>query len=109
MTVQIDEDTRAVTLLSKAGSGVAGEWFAVPPSRPRRAFQGVVSGPGSVSASVVIEASNDAANALPLGTIDLSGTSPQTDGFLSDAEWVFVRARVVSVSAGAVVTVTMGI
>ncbi|SEH89554.1 hypothetical protein [Paraburkholderia hospita] len=110
MSVQIDEDTQVVTLLDRAAAALAGDWFALPRSRPRRAIQAVVSGNGAVTASVVIEGSNDAANALPLGTIDLTGASPQTDGFLSDAEWAFVRARVVSVTGtGAVVSVTMGI
>lgn len=109
MPIQIDEDTQVVNLLDRASAAGAGEWFAVPRYRPRRAFQAVVSGDGAVSASVEIEASNDAANALSLGTIDLTGATPQTDGFLSDAEWVYVRARVKTFSAGAVVSVTMGL
>lgn len=68
-----------------------------------RTFQATVSGTGAVSATVVVEATNDPsmANFLALGTITLSGTGSASDGFPSNTNWVFVRMRVSAVSGSA--------
>jgi hypothetical protein len=74
-----------------------------------RTFQATVAGTGAVSATVIIEGSNDGANFLTLGTITLSGTTSASDGFVSDAAWGYVRARLTAISGtGAAVTVAMG-
>ena len=74
-----------------------------------RAFQAVVTGTGAVSATVLIEASNNRENYMTLGTITLSGTTAAADGFVSVAPWEYVRANVTAISGtGATVVVTMG-
>jgi hypothetical protein len=45
-----------------------------------KTFQAVVSGTGSVSATVLIQVSNDGTNWLTMGTITLSGTASAADG-----------------------------
>lgn len=71
-------------------------------------IQATVVGSGSVSATVVIEVSNDGVAWMPLGTITLSGTTMATDGFASAGTWESVRANLSAVSGtGAAVTVTL--
>lgn len=57
---------------------------------PQSAFQVVAT----TAATVVIEGSNDGVNAVAtaLGTITLAGAG--SDGFVTNAPWKFVRARV---------------
>lgn len=79
---------------------------------PYATFQANVVGTGAVSATVVIECSNDGtyAVATALGTITLSGTTSSTDGFTTNAPWKYVRARVTAISGtGATVQVYMGV
>lgn len=77
--------------------------------QPMRTFQASVSGTGAVSATVNIEVSNDNANFLFLDTIWLSGTGSDSDGFVSDAPWAYVRADLTAISGtGAEVDVIMG-
>jgi hypothetical protein len=69
-------------------------------------FQATVSGTGAVTATVLIQCSNDGTNWLTLGTITLTGTTSATDGFASAAPWAFVRANVTArTGTGAAVTV----
>lgn len=69
-------------------------------------FQGIVTGTGAVTATVLIQCSNDGTNWLTLGTLTLSGTTTATDGFASAAPWAFVRANVTArTGTGAAVTV----
>jgi hypothetical protein len=85
------------------GSGItsaptAGNWQFK--DAPKSAIQAVVTGSGTVTATIVIEVSNDGVNpvATPLGTITINGTAPQSDGFTTDAPWKFIRARVTAIS-----------
>jgi hypothetical protein len=74
-----------------------------------RTFQAVVDGTGAVTATVVIQVSNDGTNYLTLGTITLSGITTSTDGFASSAAWEHVRASLSAISGtSATVNVTMG-
>jgi hypothetical protein len=90
------------TLLNNATSVGAGAPYRA--SGPNRSFQAVVSGTGAVSATVVVEGSNDVdasanpQNWLLLGTITLSGTNSATDGFPSNTNWMFVRMRISAIS-----------
>lgn len=78
-------------------------------SKPDRTFQATVVGTGAVTATIIIEATNDDIAHLTLGTITLSGTTSASDGFASSAQWRYVRARITAISGtGAAVTVTMG-
>jgi hypothetical protein len=74
-----------------------------------KTFQAVVEGSGAVTAEVDIEASNDGEHWLVLGTISLSGTGSDTDGFASSAAWAYHRANLTAVTGtGASVSVMMG-
>ncbi len=76
-------------------------------------FQAHVAGTGAVSATVLIECTNDAsvtASWMTLATITLSGTTTATDGYATIANWPNVRAKCTAISGtGATVTVTMGL
>lgn len=74
-----------------------------------KTFQAVVTGSGAVSATVLIQVSNNPSvqGWITLGTITLSGTTTDTDGFASEATWAYYRANVTAISGtGAAVTVT---
>lgn len=63
-----------------------------------RTFQAIVDGTGAVSATVLVEVSNNNVDFLTLGTITLSGTDRSSDGFASSAPWRFVRGRVTAIT-----------
>jgi hypothetical protein len=72
-------------------------------------YQASVSGTGSVSATIIIEFSNDGIYWIAGATITLSGTTSAIDGFAADAGWVYERANLTAISGtGAVVTVIAG-
>lgn len=97
-----------IDMLKSATAPAVGDRISGQPKD--RTFQATVSGTGAVTASVVIEASNDANGWLSAGTITLSGTDLASDGFPSTTMWSHVRARLVSVTGvGAKVDVTMGV
>jgi hypothetical protein len=74
-----------------------------------RNFVAHISGTGAVSATVLVEVSNNNVHFFTLATIELSGTTSATDGFVSDESWQFIRGRVTAISGtGAAVTLTMG-
>lgn len=94
----------------------AGQWFDMTDLRPNDlegrppTFQATVHGTGSVSATVVFEATNDRLGAVLLETITLSGSGLASDGFALDAAWGSVRARVSAISGtGARVVATAGV
>ena len=96
------------------GAGVTGtstgNW--IYKDSPLSSFQGVVTGTGAVTATIVIDASNDGTYAVStvLGTITLSGTTSSSDGFTTDAPWKYVRARVTAISGtSATAQVYMGV
>ena len=75
-----------------------------------RSYQGVVTGTGSVSATIVVEVSNDQTNWLTLGTITLSGTTTATDGFSSAVPWAYTRGHLSALSGtGATAKLLAGI
>lgn len=79
-----------------------------PAQSGEKVFQASVSGTGAVSATVVIEGSNDPTvlGWVEIGTITLSGTTTDTDGFAHQAAWGYYRANVDAISGtGAAVTV----
>ena len=62
-------------------------------------FQATVTGTGAVSATVVVEVSNDESNWLALATITLSGTDSSSDGFAQDrVPWSVIRGRIAAIS-----------
>lgn len=66
---------------------------------------------GSGAVSVAVEVSNDNTNWIVMGTISLTlGTTNATDGFVSIANWTYVRGNVTSISGtGATVSLFMGL
>lgn len=75
---------------------------------PNASYQVVVSGTGTVTATVIFDVSNDGINAVTttLGTVTLSGTTTASDGFTTSAPWKYVRARVTAITGtGAIVNV----
>lgn len=75
----------------------------------RRTFQATVTGTGSVSATVKVQVSNDGTNYLDLGVITLGGTTSASDGFASDAPWLYTRGNVTAISGtNAAVSLSMG-
>lgn len=85
-------------LLQNATTTVTGDWKFK--DAPKVAIQGTVVGTGAVSATIVVEVSNDATYAVttPLGTITLSGTTSNSDGFTTDAPWKYLRGRITAIS-----------
>lgn len=76
-----------------------------------RTFQATLTGTGALTATVVIEVSNDGVGWLSdaTSTLSLSGTNLASGGFSSSASWGYVRANVTAISGtGAKVTVTVG-
>ncbi|HET8686205.1 MAG TPA: hypothetical protein VFM18_06020 [Methanosarcina sp.] len=95
-----------------SGVTTTGAQPAVFKDSPYSAFSATVTGTGAVTATVLIEVSNDGTNWLstPMGTISLSGTTSATDGFTSSAPWKYVRANITAISGtGATVVVKMGV
>ena len=84
---------------------------------PYAAFQGIVTGTGAVTATILIQASNEEAtylgtkaNWITIGTITLSGTTTATDGLTTIAPWRYMRTSVTAISGtGATVEVLMGV
>lgn len=75
-----------------------------------RTYQATVTAAAgvAVSATAIIEASNDLIGWVPLGTITLTGTALASDGLVSQTMWRHVRARCTAISANSVLKVTMG-
>ena len=77
-------------------------------------FQATVAGTGAVTATIIIEGTNEKAvassNYLAIGTITLSGTTSHSDGFVASAvPWNAVRARCTAISGtSATLNVYMG-
>lgn len=100
-----------MTLLNGSTTTTTGGW--VYKDSPNATFQAVVTGSGTVSATVEIDVSNDGTYAVDtiMGSITLSGTDANSDGFTSqNSPWKYVRARVTAISGtSAAVTVHMGV
>jgi hypothetical protein len=97
-------------LLQGATSTTTGDWKYK--DSPYATVQATVVGTGAVTATVVIDVSNDATYAVStaLGTITLSGTTSSSDGFTTTAPWKYLRARVTAISGtGATVAVNLGV
>ena len=77
------------------GASQPGDEVKIPGGR--LTFQAVANGTsGAFAATVTISGSNDGTNFVTLGTITLSGTATtaDSDGFVIDAPWSFIRADV---------------
>lgn len=90
--------TATVTLLNAVTA--TGQGAAIS-AHSDLSYQAVVAGTGAVSATVVIRVSNDGTNWIDMATITLSGTTSATDGFSSNADWMYVAAAVTAISGTA--------
>ena len=94
----------------------AGATFSLRPGSNQRGHggtqftcQGIVAGTGAVSATILVQVSNDGTNWLDLMTITLSGTTSATDGETAEAPWAFIRGNVSAISGtGAAATLLLG-
>jgi disulfide bond formation protein DsbB len=96
------------TMISGATATGAGTTYG-PATSGEKTFQAVVTGTGAVTATVLIQVSNNVSTQgwATLGTITLSGTTTATDGFASQGAWAYYRANVTAISGtSATVTVT---
>lgn len=101
------------TLLNAVTAAATSDADFAEDRRGDRSYQATVSGTGAVTATVIIEGSNEdpakSPTFLTIATITLSGTTSASDGFVGTAAWGYVRARLTAITGtGAAVTVTMG-
>lgn len=87
----------ATQLIFSATTTKTGTPVAVPVGNHTRTYSASVDGSGAVSATVIIYGSNDGMKWRDLGTITLSGTNSDSDGFPSVAPWAWVRADVTAI------------
>src|SRR6478736_3746187 len=98
MTANVHLASGSVTdIMSSVTSTSTGDWKFK--DRPNTTIQATVVGTGAVTATVVIDVSNDGSHACATvaGTITLSGTTFDSDGFIIQAPWKYVRARVTAI------------
>ena len=84
---------------------------------PWSTFQVIITGTGSVTATVTIQGSNQddsfngvKSNWVTINAFSMTGTTSDTQGFTSVSTWRYVRAVVASISGtGATVEVIMGV
>lgn len=96
-----------IYLLNAATEAATGA--AVPMFGATRTVQSSVTGTGAVTATVLIEVSNDGANFELADTHTLSGTTSDSAGNAYSGNWTYMRARLTAISGtGAAVTVTAG-
>ena len=104
-----------MVLISNATTTVTGTPQNVQALRipvDNKTFQASGQTSASTGATAVnVEVSNDNSNWIVMGTISLTlGTATNTDGFVSSANWTYVRGRVTSISGtGATVSLFMGL
>ncbi len=87
----------------------AGASFAITShGSNQKTFQAKVVGTGAVSATVLVQGSNDGTYWEDLNTFTLSGTTSDHDGWAHEAPWGAYRGNVSAISGtGAAVTLTM--
>jgi hypothetical protein len=73
-------------------------------------FQAKVSGTGSVTATILVQVSNDQIDWFDLVTFTLSGTTSDADAEAVEAPWAFARGKVTAITGtGATAQIIMGI
>lgn len=102
-------NVRPLEILRTTSASKVGDKFG-PFENSGSTFQASVEGSGALTATVVIEVSNDGKNFLPLGTITLAGNNAVSDGFASSAPWAFFRAKTTALTGtNAVATAHAGV
>jgi len=93
-------------LLSEATTTTTGATF--PCYGSTTSVQASITGSGAISATVIVEVSNDESQWLTLETLSLSGTTSATGGVAFVPCWRAIRARLTAISgASAAVTVKL--
>ena len=128
MTTLLNAITKAATDAAAVSSRVLKMMSppAVGSAYSKRTYQGILRNAGAVASTstIVVQVSNDPvaessdpdlAAWITLGTISLTGTPSATgnvtDGFVSDANWNYVRATIAqsaTTGTGAVVSLIQG-
>lgn len=100
-----------IKILDAATTTATGSTFpAGQQYKPSRTFSGSIAGTGAVSATVLIEVTNnpDAGWGLHV-TLTMSGTTTDTAHGAAEGSWSYYRARVTAISGtGCAATVWMG-
>ena len=100
---------RVVKILRDATAVSAGDGFEVPTNK--KSFQATITGAGGpYSAQVDIEGSHNGVDWIEdeLGSIVFTAAATgSANGIVVDCPWPFIRARVISIDAGATLNVTM--
>lgn len=85
-----------------AGPSISGAYVA------KFSAQAFVVGTGAVSATVIIEGTNNDVDWVTIATLNLTGTTRATDGGVAETLWSKIRGRVSAISGtGAAVTVSI--
>lgn len=99
-----------ITLLTSSGATATGAAVTVNVQTPVR-FQATLAGTNTVTATVLIDGTNDPSvttSWLLDQTITLSGTTTAQDGVRVASSWPYVRSRISAISAtSAVVTMSL--
>jgi hypothetical protein len=100
MAVDLSNNPGSRTLLQTTTTTATGSSFERTPVGRSRAFQSVLTcTSGNCSGTVIFEASLDGDNFVTMATVTFAAAaSPQSDGFVSDAPWLFVRTRVTAIT-----------
>ncbi|MCK5235814.1 MAG: hypothetical protein KAR06_02420 [Deltaproteobacteria bacterium] len=109
-TTVTDTPNRTISIMAAKTSTGDGEIYAVHPLA--RTVDVKVVGTGAVTATVIIYVSNTGGSDdwIEAGTITLSGTTSDADGFAMNAKWAYLKANVSAISGtGAAVTGTLGV
>jgi len=85
-------------LFAEPGKTTTGAGNLLYKDSPNTTFQVVLTGTGALTATVVIEFSNDGTNVVTGATFSLSGTTTVTDGVTINSPWKYVRANVTAIS-----------
>ena len=89
-----------ISLLTNVTTVGGGTWVNIAQvAQMRKTVAATLTGTGTLSATIEVEASMDGINAIGtlLGTITLSNSDP-TDGFAFDASWPFILMNVTAIS-----------
>lgn len=106
---------KATVLIAAATTTGAGNTFEAVTGRdrniiPNQSYVASIAGTGAVSATVLIEVSNDKTLWITAATYSLSGTTSDVDGSAIVAPYLYKRANVTAISGtGATVKVVMGV
>ena len=112
MATILAQGATAIMTKTAATAGSAYEVERRIDGNQKRVFQAVgTTSAGSGAATVLVQVSLDELNWVTLGTITLTlGTSATSDGFATDAPWLFIRGNCTAISGtGASVTLYAGV